>query len=214
MGIIVGLIVFLVVFVEANLITTVTDSNNNFGNAYIIDLEYNKLLTNKSSNNHLYLYSLNNESENVLDDENNITHNEKPRSLGEKIRSSKGCYIASLSPGLIPGIYLGYGWITSDSCSYIKENIIVLHANALRAVGITGISIAINNFKNLDRKGYYTTVNLGCDYVASLAYVGFLPNVTVGGGYSFKISKNSFFRISADFGIKMFICNIQLSIVF
>jgi len=79
--------------------------------------------------------------------------NVKSKTLGEKLRSMKGCYIASLSPGLIPGLDIGFGWITSDSTSNIKENIITLHANAIKTVGIAGISITINKFQNLDRTG-------------------------------------------------------------
>jgi len=47
--------------------------------------------------------------------------------------------------------------------------------------------------------------------------VGFsilFPNVTLGGGYSFTIGKDSFFRISLDLGIKVLISNLNLSIIF
>lgn len=213
MGIILGLILLSIVFIEANLFAEIPASYYNFGKSYVSEFGHIKIFNNNLNWVCVLFYSMNTESENVLNVEKNVEQSEIPKTLGEKIRSKKGCYNASLSPGLIPGIYIGYGWITSDSSSYIKENIIVLHANAIRVVRTAGISITVNNFKNLDRKGFFTTVNLGCDYVASLAYVGLLPNVTAGGGYSFKISKNSFFHISMDFGIKMFISNIKLSLI-
>ena len=213
-GIILGLILFLIISFEANLFAEIPAYYYNFGKSSVSDFENIKLLINSPDQACVLFYSMNTESENVLKVEKNVEQSEIPKTLGEKIRSSKGCYIASLSPGLIPGIYLGYGWITSDSSSYLKENVIVLHVNAIKVIRTAGISITINNFKNLDRKGYFTSVNVGCDYVASLAYVGLLPNVSVGGGYSFKISKNTFFRISWDIGIKVLVSNIKLSIVF
>ena len=142
----------------------------------------------------------------------------------DKIPIKKGCFYASLSPIVMHGIYLGYGWTKIDSNS-ITENIVVLHAKLFLVMATTGISIRVNHFGNLSRKGFYYIINAGVDYGVSTG--GFdpggsggkeeyfvFPNIALGGGYSFKIGKNSFFRISLDVGLKFLASNLYLSFIF
>ena len=200
--IILGLNLFSIVFAETNLFAEMPEPYYNFGKSYVSDFEHNLLYVNNEDRNSKLFYSMNTELRKTLSGEKTDKPNRK-----------KGLFYASLSPAVLPGISVGYGWIESNSSSYIKENIIVLHINTIGFVHTAGILISINNFKNLYRKGFFTTVNLGCDYVATLGGVFLFPNLTAGGGYSFKISKNSFLHISLDFGIKLLISNIKLSLI-
>jgi len=153
--IILGLNLFSIVFVEANLFAEMPAPYYNFGKSYVSDFEHIKLITNNPNQACVLFYSVNTESENVLMVEKNVEQSEIPNTFGEKTPVKKGCFYASLSPAVLPGISLGYGWTESDSSSYIKENIVVLHINTIGLVSTAGISISINSFKNLYRKGFF-----------------------------------------------------------
>ena len=40
------------------------------------------------------------------------------------------------------------------------------------------------------------------------------PNISLGGGYSFKIAKDSYFRITSDIGFKLLLASLTFSFVF
>ena len=142
----------------------------------------------------------------------------------DEVPVKKGCFYASVSPVVMPGIYLGYGWTKIYSNS-ITENIVILNANTFLVMTYTGISIRVNHFANLSRKGFFYIINAGIAYGASTDALNpggsngneeyfIFPNIAFGGGYSFKIDKNSFFRISLDVGLKLMVSNLYLSFVF
>jgi len=141
----------------------------------------------------------------------------------EKPLAKKGLFYASLSPAVLPGISLGYGWINYDkntnSCNEIIPN---LHINSIGLATAVGISLLTNAFKNSNRKGFFFRTNIGVDYVVLaggdpgggvVSKEFAFPNFSLGGGYSIKIGRNSFFRISLDVGLKVLISNLNLSII-
>ena len=210
--IILGLNLFSIVFAEANLFAEMPAPYYNFGKSYVSDFEHNLLCVNNKNGNSKLFYSTNTELGKTL----SVGKTDKPN-------RKKGCFYASLSPAVLPGISLGYGWINYDkntnSCNEIIPN---LHINSIGLATATGISLLTNAFKNSDRKGFYFTGNFGIDFVGLYGPdpgggVGsdeyFFPNFSIGGGYSFKIGKNSFLRISLDVGVKWLVSNLNLSII-
>jgi len=92
----------------------------------------------------------------------------------------------------------------------------------LGVLPIAGIGILTNVFNNSERKGFYYFAEGGIDYVYKFSDIVssyarhkiFFPNIAFGAGYSFKIGKISFLRISLDIGIKYLLTNLNISYVF
>ena len=127
----------------------------------------------------------------------------------------KTCFTLALDTVVMPGIKIGFGSIKYDSTS-TQETFLILHGNSgwpHWPIFTTGIHGEVNTFRSPERDGFYTSCNIGLDY---LLFVGqFLsPYFTFGIGYSFKTGNNSFFRISGDLGLKWVIASITLSYVF
>ena len=213
--IILGLNLFSIVFAEANLFAEMPAPYYNFGKSYISDFEHNLLCVNDENRNSELFYSTNTELGKTL----SVEKTDKPN-------RKKGCFYASLSPAVLPGISLGYGWINYDEKTNSRNEIIPnLHINSIGFATATGISLLTNAFKSSDRKGFYFTGNLGVDYLVffsgtfspggstGMKEEYLFPNLSIGGGYSFKIGKNSFFRISLDVGLKWLVSNLNLSII-
>ena len=200
---------FSILFTEADLFAEIYTPYYYFGKSYISDFRHNLLHEEHKNWSSRFLYSMNTESEDIL----TVEKIEKPL-------TKKGVFYASLSPAVLPGISLGYGWICYDeninSCNEIIPN---LHINSIGYVNTAGISLLTNSFKSSDRKGFFFRTNIGVDYVVAIAIFGgeneeyLFPNLSIGGGYSFKIGKSSFFRISLDVGLKWLVSNLNLSII-
>jgi len=131
------------------------------------------------------------------------------------LKRPKTCFTFALDTVVMPGIKIGFGWIKYDSTS-TQETFLILHGNSgwpLWPIFTTGIHGQVNTFRSPERDGFYTSCNIGLDY---LLFPGtFLsPYFTFGIGYSFKTGNNSFFRISGDLGVKWLLASITLSYVF
>jgi len=131
------------------------------------------------------------------------------------LKRPKTCFTFALDTVVMPGIKIGFGWIKYDSTS-TQETFLILHGNSgwpLWPIFTTGIHGEVNTFRSSGRDGFYTSCNIGLDY---LLFPGtFLsPYFTFGIGYSFKVGNTSFFRISGDLGLKWVIASITLSYVF
>jgi len=146
-------------------------------------------------------------------------------SISPILKRPKGCFTFALDTVVMPGIKIGFGSIKYDSTS-TKEKIVVIHGSfgAIWPIFYCGIHSQINTFSSIERKGFFTSYNIGIDYAIAFGAdpgggqagsTGFLlPYFSIGGGYSFKIGRSSFFRISGDLGLKLLIGNFTLSYVF
>ncbi|MCK5050152.1 MAG: hypothetical protein KAS53_00335 [Candidatus Cloacimonetes bacterium] len=91
-------------------------------------------------------------------------------------------------------------------------------------IGVQGTQF----FRKNRRDGFYMHINTGFEYLEhddfSFIIVGynddnddieksFLPNISVGSGYSFRVSRESYLRLNMDIGMKLLISNIYLSFV-
>jgi len=144
------------------------------------------------------------------------------------IQRPKNCFLLSLDTIVLPGINLGYGWIIYDS-TCISEEIVTLHYNTIGDATALGIYLQKTKFRNIERAGWFGFWKLGIDYgsIGDLIAVGpgsasssggfkpsICPYISLGGGYSYKIGKNSYFRVTGDIGIKLFIASLSFSFVF
>jgi len=143
-------------------------------------------------------------------------------------------YSSSLSIGVFTGLDLGYGKI-ANSEKYTKEKIWIIHAAGILPkylsdrLFIIGLYHQTNYFKDPARKGFFLKTEFGIDYLRmppldfspggsipgkkDLKFI--CPNLSVGGGYSFLLGiEKSFIRISIDVGIKVLICNLNLTFLF
>lgn len=126
-----------------------------------------------------------------------------------------------LSPGLFSTLGFGTGKVSSD---LKKENLVIFHAGIAPMFFGCGIYSQTRFFKNTSRTGLFYTIDLGVDMIlgvaadpggggAAIIAIPF-PNIAAGIGYSEKIGKRSYFRISLDVGLKAVISNLNLSITF
>ena len=150
-----------------------------------------------------------------------------------KTFAKRGLFYANLSPGLLPGIALGYGWSSyKETDKKYYEAILFLRNNSMGVYPIAGIGILVNLFNNPQRKGFYYIAKIGVDYIYYYPYgilpidpggcsytlsdrrKKFAPNVAIGLGYSIKIYKTSFLRFYMDIGIKYVLINLNTSFIF
>ena len=145
------------------------------------------------------------------------------------IQRPKMCFALSFDTIVLPGINLGYGWIIHDS-TCASEEIVTLHFNTLGDAKVLGIYLQKTKFRNAERSGWFGLWKLGIDY--SKTHVFYLvadpggtsspsknrqmifPIISAGLGYSWKIGKNSYFRVTGDIGIKLFLVSLTFSFVF
>ena len=145
------------------------------------------------------------------------------------IRRPKNCFLFSLDTIVLPGINLGYGWIIYDS-TYISEEIVTLHYNTIEDATALGIYLQKTKFRNVERTVWFSFWRLGLDYSKNhVLYITadpggasfpsknrqtIFPLISAGLGYSWKIGKNSYFRVTGDIGIKMLFASLSFSFVF
>jgi hypothetical protein len=122
-------------------------------------------------------------------------------------------YVA-VSPFISPRICSGFFTTQNFNSEKLLETVYYIHGNYQQYDKLIGIAIGINQFfKNNSKSGFYINGNFGVDYIQNntIAYEGvFMPTITFGLGYSFKIKKTSSIRISTDVGAKWFLANIYL----
>ncbi|MBC8525694.1 MAG: hypothetical protein H8D22_02310 [Candidatus Cloacimonetes bacterium] len=177
----------------------------------ISNLNYLKPVIISKDDNHMNGYYYNQSTKN-----NSIT-------LTEPIKRPKDCFFFALDTIVIPGIQIGFGSIKYDSTS-TKEKIFVVHANTMLRVSTLGIFTKVNTFIASDRTGFYTSYNIGIDYILVVG-VGpggsdvhsqefLFPYFSFGLGYSLNIGRSSFLRLSGDIGLKAILASVTLSFVF
>lgn len=130
-------------------------------------------------------------------------------------------FINILSPGLFSTFGFGVGNVSPD---LKKESLVIFHAGAAPVFWGAGIYSQTRFFQNTSRTGLFYTIDLGVDLIlgvaadpggGSAAIIALpFPNIAAGIGYSEKIGKKSYFRISIDAGIKAVISNLNFSITF
>ena len=127
----------------------------------------------------------------------------------------------SISPILSPRICFGAVFAQkNENQNWIELNFDFhgFHSEGLKNYGI---SAGYSYFWIGARNGYFTFLTAGFDYVD---FNGFFyspepntavirPNLSGGLGYSFRVSENSFFRLSMDIGFKWFLSNLYLSYI-
>ena len=97
------------------------------------------------------------------------------------------------------------------------ESIWNLHYNEGRVIQefkVGGLYYQYNFFINENRYGLFGLLNLGLDYASINKDEKFAPNISFGTGYSFPLSTKSFLRLELDFGIKLYVTNLNLVIIF
>ena len=144
------------------------------------------------------------------------------------IQRPKNCFLLSFDTIVLPGINLGYGWIIHDS-TCASEEIVTLHFNTLGDAKVLGIYLQKTKFRNAERSGWFGLWKFGIDYGSAGGLLNFGPagssissgwkpsiclDITLGGGYSFKIAEESYFRIAGDIGFKLLLASLTFSFVF
>ncbi|MDP8315315.1 MAG: hypothetical protein RAP70_09650 [Candidatus Celaenobacter antarcticus] len=145
------------------------------------------------------------------------------------IQRPKTCFLLSLDTIILPGINLGYGWLIYDS-TCTSEEIVTLHFNTIGDATALGIYLQKTKFRNVERTGWFSFWRLGLDYSKNhVLYITadpggasfpsknrqtIFPLISAGLGYSWKIGKNSYFRVTGDIGIKMLFASLSFSFVF
>ena len=137
-------------------------------------------------------------------------------------------YIA-VSPLFSPRVSLGV--IIAKKNTKQKWTEYNYHFNGFHSVGLKtyGVAVTYNYFWSGTRKGYFTQITIGFDYVyfnglgispggstsstTSDDIEGLCPNLSAGFGYSFQIRENSYLRLNMDIGFKWFLSNVYLSYV-
>ncbi len=163
----------------------------------------------------------------LLNTENNVSFDNQ---LTKESKANPVSFYSSVSLGIISYANLGISR-TKLTKKFTKEIHYILHSGSyFKSIAkepyIYGLYIKTNYFKNPEKKGSYFYFDIGLDqYYVSHSQSWFsgaetgekkyiLPNIAFGVGYSFHIGKNSFFRISGDFGIKMVLFNLNIEYVF
>jgi len=120
---------------------------------------------------------------------------------------------ATISPFLLYGCSLGFGkYFINKDINKMNESIWNIHYNQaenITLIGITsiydfGVYYQKNCFISTDRNGFFGLLIYGIDCMVQknnkkTTYTP-CPNLAVGGGYSVKLSKETFLRISLDIG--------------
>ncbi len=161
----------------------------------------------------------------------NVQIENKKLIIKEIIEKKTKVYSSSLSIGVFSGLNLGYGKIVSNK-KFTKERIWIIHAAKIlpkylmEHYFLAGIYYQTNYFKNPERVGFFfkTDIGVDCFYTESSSNwfsgveegskIWIFPNIAFGIGNSFQINKNNSFRISIDVGIKVLICNLNLTFLF
>ena len=127
----------------------------------------------------------------------------------------------SVSPLLSPRLCLGIITARYNKDQRWIEYNYYLHGFYSVGLKTCGAAVTYNYFWSGTRKGYFTQLTAGIDYVYFTGLVpysddaidGFVPNLSAGFGYSFQLVENSYLRLSMDIGYKWFLSNIYLSYV-
>jgi hypothetical protein len=124
--------------------------------------------------------------------------------------------IIKLSPGLLYGASIGLGKQNIINESRV-ESIIAIHYNEgsiIQNLKAAGLYYQYNVFLKKERKGLFGLLNLGLDYALINETTKVAPNLTFGSGFSFQIGSKSFLRFELDLGIKLFLTNLNVVIIF
>jgi len=133
----------------------------------------------------------------------------------------------SISPFLLYGGSLGFGkYFVNKDIDRMNENIWIIHYNQAENIALIemttiydfGVYYQKNCFISTNRNGLFGLLIYGIDCMVQkknkkTTYTP-CPNLAVGGGYSVKLSKDTFLRISLDIGIKCLWTNLNLTIIF
>lgn len=169
------------------------------------------------------------ERENFMPEEDFVVHyHKKPyKELTDSLIDApedKSHYLyLRLTPLLIPGVAVGYTYRLRT----LFEDLVIdctLAANYHYYPDFHnsyGLSLITEHFGNTQAKGIFFRANLGAEYITFQNFDGdqkyskkWLPNVTVGLGYSIMISESSFLRMSAEIGYTIFIGRINCEFLF
>jgi hypothetical protein len=127
----------------------------------------------------------------------------------------------SVSPLLSPRICLGIITARQNKEQHWIEYNYYLHGFYSIGLKTYGATVTYNYFWSETRKGYFTQLTAGIDYVyfnglvpySDDAIDGFTTNLSGGFGYSFQLGEESYLRLAMDIGMKWFLSNIYISYV-
>jgi len=160
-----------------------------------------------------------------------LSFNEKFKAGNNEIADffKKSNKLFSISPLLSPRVSFGVITAKQNNKQYWIENnyqVSGFYSEGLKTIGFV---YKYNYFFSGTRKGYFTQLIIGLDYVKfngfgfspggsvpeskSDAFSGMIPNLSSGFGYSFQVGENSFLRMNLDIGIKWLGSNIYVAYV-
>ncbi|MCD6330180.1 MAG: hypothetical protein J7M10_07555 [Candidatus Cloacimonetes bacterium] len=157
-------------------------------------------------------------------DENTITSNSTTQ-INKKIeiKYRKNFLYLRLTPLLIPGCAVGF----THRIRLIDETIIdftlAAHYHFYRELHKSyGASIISEHFGNTRAIGLFFRANVGAEYAEMQNPLDddpkpekrWMPNITMGLGYSFMIFNNSYLRLSAEIGYTMLLGRINCEFLF
>ena len=130
----------------------------------------------------------------------------------------------SISPLLSPKVCLGIINAKQNNEQHWIEYKYYLHGFYSEGLKTYGAAVTYNYFFSETRKGYFTQFTAGIDYVYFRGFPtpmaasgggteGFIPNLSSGIGYSYKLGEESYLRLNLDIGMKWFLSNIYISYV-
>ncbi|MFO7896321.1 MAG: hypothetical protein R6U84_05250 [Candidatus Cloacimonadales bacterium] len=138
----------------------------------------------------------------------------------ETLKKRTMAYSAIFSPGLFTTLGFGMAELSADK-TFERKFILRAGVGPLLLGG--GVYLQHVFFKDSTRTGMFYTFDLGADVIYAIlpdsgggtGGVDFIiPNIAGGIGYSKKIGKNSYFRISLDLGLKAVFSNLNVSVTY
>ena len=157
-------------------------------------------------------------------DENTIT-SKNITQINNKIEIEyrKNFLYLRLTPFLIPGGAVGFTHRIRLIDETTIDFTIAAHYHAWGdAHQSYGLSLITEHFGNAHTKGFFYRTNVGAEYAEMQAPFDddpepekkWIPNVTMGLGYSFIIFNNSYLRLSAEIGYTMLIARLNCEFLF
>lgn len=142
-------------------------------------------------------------------------------SLTEKnISNYKINKLIAISPLISPRVCLGIITAKQNKEQHWIEYKYYIHGFYSVGLKTYGAAVSYNYFFSGTRKGYFTQLTIGADYVFFTGLLanddivdGINPNLNAGFGYSFIISEDSYLRLNMDIGYKWLLSNIYISYV-
>ena len=147
---------------------------------------------------------------------------ELPTRISKKTEQRNNYLYLRLTPLVIPGIAAGYTHRINVSENKVIDITVAVnyHDWDIFVPGIfksLGVSFITEHFSNPKATGLFSRLNLGAEYInepSTEEKPRWIPNATMGLGYSMQIFHGSYVRISAELGYTMLVGRINCEFLF